>query len=497
MGLGLDAWLEIVGSVVFLALAGLAGIRGKQNPLAWVLALLCLDLFAYTSLSLVSELTDVDSWRWRERAAASLAAPLGIHLVVAFVGVRRRYRPLIVGSYAYFVGIAGLCLLTLADGDPLHGDSWATLMLVGMAPGFLVAALLVVRHARRERSAEERLRTYLLIGAIGLGVGGATTDLIHMSGYASMPMLASAGLTLSALVLSAAVLQFDLIEGRSRLALLHALVIGTLGVFAQVSLFTLLGANLGLLGIATVVVFVVVIVAARPVLTAYAAHRERTAYLVTLGRLAAQMAHDVRNPLAAIRGAAQFLEQELAEGRTDEQMLALIVEQSDRLERVIAGYHRYGRVEPERRMVDLNELVDSVLRAREASLVPGAPIAVRRELAWDLPPCDADPDLLGGAVENLVRNACDAMPGGGTLAVRTEVVRQRGQRSLRVVVCDDGEGMDPRAQERAFESFFTTKAQGTGLGLPFVQRVAEVHGGECWLESRLGEGTRVTLSVSI
>jgi signal transduction histidine kinase len=312
-----------------------------------------------------------------------------------------------------------------------------------------------------------------------------------------MPRLAAAGLTLSALVLSVAVLRIRVIEGRERLALVNALVVGMLGVVAEIALFSLLGAHLAFLALGTGVVLLAVVVGARPVLTAYTAHRERTDYLITLGRLSAQMAHDIRNPLSAIRGAAQFLEAESRGGRTDVGMLQLIIEQADRLETVVARYRRYGLVEPERRGVELNALVESSLRACEASLSREAGIEVVRGLAPDLPPCDADPDLLRGALDNLVRNACEAMPEGGTLRVETELVPRRPRPALRIRVSDTGIGMDARARERAFDSFFTTKPEGTGLGLPFVRRVAEVHHGGVRLTSRAGHGTCVELEIGV
>ncbi len=497
MDWNVETTLELVGSAVYLALAVLAGLRGKQDALARVLALLCLDLFAYTSLSLVSSLTDAPDWRWRERAAAALAAPLGLHLVLAFVGARRALRAFLAVTYLYFVAVAVACLVALAMPAIVSSGAWARAMLLGMGPAFAVGTFMVGRHVRREPDPEERLRTYLIIGAVGLGVGGATTDLVSLAGASAMPRLAAVGLMLSALVLSVAVLRVRLIEQRGRLALLNASVVAILGVVAQIALFTLVGAHLAFLALGTVLVFLTVLVAVRPVLTAYATQRERTAYLVTLGRLSSQMAHDIRNPLAAIRGAAQFLEREGREGRTDPEMLALIVAQVDRLETVVADYRRYGRVEPDPRSVELNSLVESSLRACEASLAAEPRIDVVRELARDLPRCRADPDLVSGALENLVRNAREAMPTGGRLTVSTALVRDGARPRVCVRVRDTGVGMDARARERAFESFFSTKEEGTGLGLPFVRRVAEVHRGDVRLSSRLGEGTCVDLEIAV
>jgi signal transduction histidine kinase len=116
------------------------------------------------------------------------------------------------------------------------------------------------------------------------------------------------------------------------------------------------------------------------------------------------------------------------------------------------------------------------------------------DLADALPECDADADLVASALENVVRNAFEAMPRGGTLRIGTRLdVPAAGDAAIVVRVQDTGEGMDARRAERAFDDFYTTKATGSGLGLAFVRRVALAHGGNVSLASRPGEGTRVEL----
>jgi signal transduction histidine kinase len=105
-----------------------------------------------------------------------------------------------------------------------------------------------------------------------------------------------------------------------------------------------------------------------------------------------------------------------------------------------------------------------------------------------------DKDLVATSLENVLRNAYEAMPSGGTVTVRTERVEE-GSGGVAVSVEDEGEGMDARLLERATDEFFTTKAAGSGLGLSFAERVAEVHGGTLRLTSRAGKGTVVRLSL--
>ena len=120
-------------------------------------------------------------------------------------------------------------------------------------------------------------------------------------------------------------------------------------------------------------------------------------------------------------------------------------------------------------------------------------MAVTSELAGELPACALDADLMAAALDNLLRNACEAMPQGGTVTLRTELREDR----VGVVVEDSGVGMHAREIERATDEFYTTKATGSGLGLSFVQRVARAHGGELSIASVPGKGTRATIFIPI
>jgi signal transduction histidine kinase len=269
------------------------------------------------------------------------------------------------------------------------------------------------------------------------------------------------------------------------------------GVLAYLIVFRLFAAEQSALVVGTAAITFALLAAARRGVSAFVIQRERLERLATLGRFSAQMAHDLKNPIAAMKGAAQFLKEEHAQGRPwDDKgdFLDLLLEQVERLDRVVSTYQRLGRVEPLPRPLDLNGLVADVLSLQ--AFAGYAQVKLERALEQGLPHCVGDYDLLANALENLVRNACEAMPQGGTLTVRTQ--REASDRaSLVLSVEDTGEGMDARTRERAFDEFFTTKASGSGLGLAFVRRVVEAHGGEVALTSREGRGTIVSLRLPV
>jgi signal transduction histidine kinase len=223
--------------------------------------------------------------------------------------------------------------------------------------------------------------------------------------------------------------------------------------------------------------------------------RERRRQLEGLGRLTAQMAHDLKNPLAALKGAVDYLVEELAQGRSidpQREFLELMAQQVTRISGVIEQYQRLSSLEPMRVAADLNAVVRQVLALQ--AFTGHDRVALETDLAESLPPCRFDPELLATALENLVKNAFEAMPQGGTLRVRT-CGENLGTpwSSVVLAVEDTGQGMDARQRERAFDSFYTTKPQGSGLGLSQVRRVVEAHEGSLSLVSQVGRGTVVTV----
>jgi signal transduction histidine kinase len=183
-------------------------------------------------------------------------------------------------------------------------------------------------------------------------------------------------------------------------------------------------------------------------------------------------------------------------GPTPDALVHLMLEEIERLGRVVDTYGRLARVDVERGPVDLNELVRQV--AAFQALARNHKVSLATDLADELPECLADRDMLASVLENLVRNAVEAMPEGGSVTMRTQRPRADEPPGFILAVEDTGLGMDAKTLDRAFDDFFTTKPMGSGLGLAFVRRVVQAHGGEVSLTSSPGNGTivRVRLPAS-
>jgi two-component system sensor histidine kinase HydH len=195
--------------------------------------------------------------------------------------------------------------------------------------------------------------------------------------------------------------------------------------------------------------------------------------LAAIGRLAAGIAHEVRNPLAVIRASASMVRESFQPGEDAYRACEFVCEESDRLNGLITALLAFARpTEPRRERVALPDLIERACELADADLT-ARHIEIVREITPGVPAVYGDPDLIAQLIYGLIGNAGEALGEGGQVAVR--LVRDEG--CARLEVADDGPGVPPEAESRIFEPFFTTKATGTGLGLPMAQRIAEAHGG--------------------
>ncbi len=494
------AWLSLAACTGQLALAGLALARVGKSPLALPLSLLSIALSTWNFAHFAYAASGEEGWRLVALSATVMTAPCAVHFILAFTGQRRRFAVVLYSTYGLFGLFAAVALSALdSPWMAVRATSLTfarlTLVLVTLLLGAGWGLLLL--HLRRASRLEERIRTGLLLLGLVLLVALPGTDLMADLDL-NVPRLGTLGTLLGLPVMATVALRFHLFgQDLSSGTALYAVTLAVVGVLAYLIVFRLFAAEQGALVVGTAAVTFALLAAARRGVSALVLQRERLERLATLGRFSAQMAHDLKNPIAALKGAAQFLKEEHAQRRSwDDKgdFLDLLLEQVERLDRVVSTYQRLGRVEPLPRPLDMNRLVEDVLSLQAFAGYPN--MKFERALHPGLPQCAGDYDLLANALENLVRNACEAMPQGGTLTVRTLREDSDGAEVV-VSVEDTGEGMDARTRERAFDEFFTTKASGSGLGLAFVRRVVEAHGGEVSLTSREGRGTIVSLRLPV
>ena len=208
--------------------------------------------------------------------------------------------------------------------------------------------------------------------------------------------------------------------------------------------------------------------------------------LSALGTLTAGMAHEIRNPLAAIGGAAEILEQDFPADHPRREFLDILRREIARLNAITGKYLDYARPRaPDLRPTDLNEIVRSAvdLVARSASK---SSVAFETHLASENPLVRADPGQIQQVLVNLLLNAAQVQPDGG----RVEVETKGSEGGIEVSVRDRGPGLPDVPVDRLYEPFFTAREGGTGLGLHVSLRIVRSHGGRLEAENAEGGGAR-------
>jgi signal transduction histidine kinase len=217
----------------------------------------------------------------------------------------------------------------------------------------------------------------------------------------------------------------------------------------------------------------------------------RQEQLRSAGRLAAKIAHQIKNPLGIISNAAYNLQRALQEGKPpNPQQLQIIREEVERADQTITKLMGYAQL-AESKVERLN-VAEEIDRAVDHALPAAAkyPITVKKDYAPDLPVLMMQRGHLSELLVNLLQNAREAMLGKGRIAI---TARADDNQSVIITIEDDGPGIAKTKLDKIFQPYFTTKEKGTGLGLSIVKHNAELYGGSVQVESELGKGTRFVL----
>ncbi len=220
--------------------------------------------------------------------------------------------------------------------------------------------------------------------------------------------------------------------------------------------------------------------------------QDRLSRLAATGELAATLAHEIKNPLNAIGGAASYIRENF-KGTLIREFLQIISEEVSRINKLTATLLSFAKpVKPEKQTVDINKLVKETLDLLSQD-IREENINLRTELQNRLPKVNCDPNQIKQLLINLLLNAFDAVDGNGEVVVKTEAL----DGNLFLSVRDNGIGIKKEYLDQIFNPFFTTKTRGTGLGLAISKKIAKEHGGDLLVESTPGRGSKFTLSIPI
>jgi len=222
---------------------------------------------------------------------------------------------------------------------------------------------------------------------------------------------------------------------------------------------------------------------------------ERADRLASIGEMAAGIAHEIKNPLAGISAAVTIIKDDMAPDDPRGAILGEVNDQVNRLDKTVNDLLFFGKPSiPELSCVDINSVITTTLKfaSQHRSL---ARIERHIELQPDLPPIYADDKQMQQVFLNIILNAYQAMPSGGVLGIRSSSVVKDAAEYVRVEISDTGSGIPPQILEKIFIPFYTTKAQGTGLGLPICSKLVNLHKGDIRVTSDDTTGTVFTVEL--
>jgi two-component system sensor histidine kinase HydH len=217
----------------------------------------------------------------------------------------------------------------------------------------------------------------------------------------------------------------------------------------------------------------------------------RSQRLASVGRLAAGVSHEIRNPLSSIKGFATYFKERYYDVPENQQISNLMIQEVDRLNRVVGQLHEFARpITVSKKLIQLEAFLKDSLKLIERQ-TREANIGIKTDFDSEVDEIFIDPDRINQVLLNLYLNAIESMDNGGSLTVT--LAKNSKKNGIEIKVSDTGTGITEEDRSHIFDPYFTTKASGTGLGLAIVHNIMEAHGGEITIESRLGQGTDVTI----
>ena len=222
---------------------------------------------------------------------------------------------------------------------------------------------------------------------------------------------------------------------------------------------------------------------------------ERSQRLASLGRLAAGIAHEIRNPLSSIKGFATYFKERYRDIPEDQKTADIMIQEVDRLNRVISQLLEFARpMAIQKKHTSIQTVIQHSLKMI-AGQAHGKSIRINTSLSPEIKDVPIDPDRINQILLNLYLNSIEAMEDGGTLSVNLSPDADR--QGVKIAVSDTGVGISKKDLVHVFDPYFTTKQSGTGLGLAIVHKIMESHNGEVKVESDPGKGTTVTISLPV
>jgi two-component system sensor histidine kinase HydH len=485
-------------------------IRKKKNPLYIAFASLCLALFLQKTGTFFSGLFSHPLFQVIHHAGALSVPPLVVACTRLLIGEDVLPKRL-VALTAMGSAVLGAAMIFSFGGG--FGDRLLFYYLLFILAISYVAIVLSVREKVADA---ERKRIIYMVVACTVAALLSLTDVLAALGY-GVPLLADMAVAALLYFILVVITHSELPEFYEIMA--RAFIVFLLVLFSTTVFFLILG----LFGKGSTPEFTAVFMASLLMVIALdplkMVLRKTFAYLfpeskdiftslygfdeelereksVLLEEMATGLAHEIRNPLGSIKGAAQYLQSEADNGQS-RKLLDVIIEEVDRLNRVVSQFLNYAK--PFRlnlKRQDINAVIEKAVSLVRANNLSDR-IGIETDLNPSLPPVDVDAEQMIQVILNIAFNAIEAMPDGGTLMFRTSRIENEKGEAIGIAIRDTGGGIGKEDVKNIFKPFFTTKDRGIGLGLAICQRIIKNHGGYIRVKSIPGQGSIFYIRIGV
>jgi signal transduction histidine kinase len=443
--LAVNAYIALVAAVVNFTLALLTILRTSRETVYVTFSMVCAgiawwnfwDFMVYASgnpLWLPLGFNTDTPWKNIVAIGSTLAAAALFHFTVALIGRLRGNIKWVTLAYIFAIPIAFSPVAALYS-EPVNrfwtGKGWNLTFFILLFPFMLASFILLTGAYLRGRKSEEGEWLKYILAALVIQVTTGMTDLFHKI-VPALPPLGHLGSVIGPIVFAT-------------------------GVYRHRQAFDVL-----------------------------AQARDK---LALVSRMAAEVAHEVRSPLTAVKGVARLLESAAGSGEDQKihQYQEIVTEEIERIENILGSLQDLTKpISIEKEKVDINQIVE---RTIQIASVDELGLSISFKKGENIPMVDADPSLLKQVTLNIVRNASDACEKDGKL----DIVTSLDHDFIRIEFSDNGTGVSEEVRTRIFEPFFTTKNKGLGLGLVVIRRIVEAHAGRIFIDNVEPAGARVTI----
>jgi len=492
-------------AAVSLAIAVSSLFFRKREQVHLSFAVLCFALFLHKLGQFSYGFFNHPTWRLLEIGSLLAISPLLFQFVRALIKERvllsKRH---VAAGMVISVSLAAIFITPLGEWLPVWGILYGyTALALAVCFGLLVLSV------NRKAVGVERTRLLYLVIAMGATALLSLLDLFHaLWGYA-FPPLSNIFIALFLYFIYAVITHPHLMELKEFMARMLVKVLLTFAVtitlFVVIKLFS--GTPSSPFTIILLASFLIII-SIEPIKQVLKAllnalfpqskdvfdfvytldqklEREKS---VLLEEMAPVLAHEIRNPLGSIKGAAQYLRSEAAR-EEDQKLLDVIIEEVNRLNSVVTQFLNYAKpYQLNRRDQDINAIVRKALSIVRMNNLPEL-VTIEEDLRPDLPIVSVDAEQIMQVILNIVFNAVEAMPDGGKLTLKTRRVNSDAGEAISIAIRDTGRGIKKEDIRNVFKPFFTTRERGVGLGLAICDRIIRSHGGDIRVKSIPDQGS--------